>query len=83
MARCRSFFIGRTKPDARFTANECGLAFVRLGGCDGRFNGSRVVPINRLNDLPPISTKPGWRIVGEPILDLAVNRDSIIVIEAN
>ena len=67
MTRSRSFFIGRTKPDAGFTANECRLALVCPGGCDGRFNGSRVVPINGFNDLPPIGTKPGWRIVGEPI----------------
>ena len=39
--------------------------------------------VNPGDDMPPIGLKSFWRVIGEPALDLAVDGNTVVVINRN
>ena len=47
---------------------------------DGRADGGDVVPVDPRLHVPAVSLEPLGRVVGEPALGLAVDRDAVVVV---
>ena len=72
--------VGRAFADHGLAADQCGL--VRpLGFGNRRVNCSHIMPIDARYHVPAIGFKALWRVVLEPALDLAIDRDAVIVIQ--
>jgi hypothetical protein len=54
-----------------------------FGTINGLGNGGRVMAIDRVNHIPAIGRKALWRVVDKPRGHLAVNGDSVVVIQRN
>jgi hypothetical protein len=53
------------------------------GRVDGALNFDRVVPVDFSDHLPAVSLEARGRVVGEPALDFAVDRDAVVVPEGD
>jgi hypothetical protein len=58
-----------------------GRAGVGLGSDDGAIDGVAVMAVNARNDLPAVGFEAFRRVVGEPALDMAVDRNAVVVVE--
>jgi hypothetical protein len=69
--------------DDRLAADQRGLAFLALRAADGARDGIRVVAVHVPDHLPAVGLEAPWRVISEPAGDLAVDRDAVVVVEAD
>ena len=60
-----------------------GRSALSCGSRDRRVDGVDVVAVDVGNDVPAVGLEAPRRVVGEPALDLAVDRDAVVVVEAD
>ena len=75
--------VGRAGADDGLAADQRGLGGVGLGLLDGGFDGDRVVTLHVADHLPAVGFEPFRRVVGEPALHMAVDRDVVVVVEGD
>ena len=54
---------------------------LRAGGLDGGVHGGGVVAVDAADDVPAVALEALGGVVGEPVLDVAVDRDAVVVIQ--
>src|SRR6185437_11973884 len=64
-------------------ANHRRTGGLRARRADSRDERFRVMPVDMRHDMPTIGREALRRIVGEPTLHLAVDRDAVVVIEGD
>ena len=74
---------GAPKPMIGLAADQRRTAFLRPRRLDRGANRLRVVPVDVRHDVPAIRLEALRRVVREPALDLAVDRDAVVVVEAD
>src|SRR5215471_6675449 len=73
--------IGRALADDRAAADESRPVGARVRPADCLVDGVDIVPVDARNDLPPVGLEAPRRVVGEPLPDLSVDGDAVIVVE--
>ena len=79
----RTCHIRCTPTNGGFTDDQSRFGGFRLSGGRGGIYRLSIVPIDRTNDIPAIGFKPTCRIVFEPTIDMTINRDAVVIVEAN
>jgi len=96
LARCRHFrvaerssmhavrarLVGRAPADDGLAADQRWLLAFGLCGLNGPLDGDRIVSIHVTHHVPAIGLEPPRRVVGEPAVDLTIDRDAVVVVEA-
>ena len=77
----RAPFVRRTKPDHRLAADQRRPPGLRLGDANRRLYRIGVMPVAVWDDAPAVGLETLRRVIGEPGLDVAVDRDVIVVIK--
>ena len=77
----RAGLVWRTHTDDCLAADQCRLAHFGAGGQQRTFDGFGVVAVHIGDDLPAIGLKAFRRVVGEPALDVAVDRNPVVVVK--
>ena len=75
--------VGRAGADDGLAADQRGLRGVGLGLLDGGFDLDRVVALHVADHLPAIGFETLGGVVGEPAVDVAVDRDVVVVVEGD
>jgi hypothetical protein len=75
--------VGRALADHGLAADERGARGVGTGALDRRGDGSRIVAVHVGHDLPAVGLEAPRRVVAEPALDVAVDRDAVVVVEGD
>ena len=70
-------------PDDGFGNNERGLVHARFSLGKRLIDGLDIVSVNRSDDVPPVGFEALTVIVGKPVFHIAVNRNSVIVVDGN
>ncbi len=90
LAKCRAVHVGRSGlvrgalADDRAAAEELRSAMPRAigpGRNDCRVDGGDIMAVDSRMNPPAIGLETSWRVVGEPVLGLAVDRDPVVVVE--
>ena len=76
--RCAFANHGFTADQRRFAVGGFGL---RLGGEQGCFNGGGIVTIDVGNHVPAVGGKARRCVVREPVFNVAVNRNAVVIPE--
>ena len=76
----RAGTVGRTLADRRAADDESRLRFRLLGLINGGGDGFDVVTVHRTDHVPAVRFKAAARVVAEPALDVAVDRNSVVVV---
>jgi len=79
----RPGFVWRPPTNLRAADDQHRLAARRPRFLNGGGTGNRIMTIYRPDDIPAIGPETCWRIVTEPALDMAVDRDAVVVPERN
>ena len=75
--------VGRAGADDGLAADQRGLGGVGLGLLDGGFDGDRVVALHVADHLPAVGFEALGGVVGEPAVDVAVDRNVVVVVEGD
>ena len=78
-----ALFVGRTKTDHGFAADDGGLVGLGASGFDGGLDGGAVVTVNGGDDMPAVGFKTLGGVVGEPTFYFTVDGNAIVVVERN
>ena len=81
MATLSARFIGAALTNHGFAANQRRARGFRLRGSESCLNRCGVVTIDFGNNLPTIGLEAFGGIIGEPTLDLAVDRNAVVVVD--
>ena len=77
----RALLVGGARTDHGAADDEAGALGLGLGERDGSIDRAHVVPVDRLDHVPAVGTEARGGILGEPALHLAVDRDSVGIVE--
>ena len=69
--------------DHGLAADQRRLDALRLGGVDRGVDRLRVVPVHVRDHVPAVGLEALRRVVGEPAFDVAVDRNAVVVVEAD
>ena len=75
-----TFFVGTSFPDNCLATNNGGTSRVGNRCIHSIADSRRVVPIDISNDLPAIGFKAFDCVIGKPAVHLAVDRNTVVVI---
>lgn len=73
--------IGRTVADHSLAADQCGFVVDRTGLADRLGDCLGVMPVDVAHHMPAVGLEALRRVVGEPTLDMTVDRDPVVVVE--
>ncbi len=76
-----ALLVGRAPADHGLAADQGGTAGFLARGFDGGLDLVGVVAVHVTHHLPAIGFEAGRRVVGEPALGFAVDRNAVVVIE--
>ena len=79
MAGLFALLVGRAPTDHSSAADKRGVCRISLGLIDRLGDRLRIMAINILNDLPAIGAKTRWRVIGKPTLNIAVDRNAVVI----
>src|SRR5262249_43998121 len=79
----RAGAVGRALADDGLAADERRTIADAVRFADGGGDRLHVVPVDMGNDMPTIGGKTPGRVVGEPALGLAVDRDPVVIVEGD
>ena len=71
----------RTLGDQRLAADEARPALLELRRLDRGVDRLHVVPVDVRDDVPPVRLEALRGVVGEPVPDVAVDRNAVVVVE--
>ena len=74
-----ALLVGRAPADHSTAADKRGACRIGLGLIDRLGDRLRIMAINILNDLPAIGAKTRWRVIGKPTLNIAVDRNAVVI----
>ena len=83
VGRLAALLVRRTIANHGARANQRRLAAFAARTTQRLGHGLAIVPIDILDDLPSVGREPLGRIVGHPALHGTVNRDAIVVVDAD
>ena len=78
-----ALLVRRSETDRGPAADQGRLSCFGLRGTDGLVDFDRIVTIDVADDLPAVGFETGGGIIGEPTIGVAVNRDAVVVPEAD
>jgi hypothetical protein len=79
--RFRPRLVGRALADHRAAADEAGARALGARAFHRGRERLRIVPVDRRDDVPAVRLEALRRVVAEPAVDLAVDRDAVVVVE--
>ena len=74
--------VGTALADMRFTSNQCGFVSAVFGCRDGAADRLHIVAVHA-DDTPAISLEASRCVVNEPRRDLAVDGDTVVVVQGD
>ncbi len=75
--------VRRSPADHRLAADQRRTVCARVGDADGGIHRFDIVPVHASHHLPAVRLEPLRRVVREPALDVAVDGDAVVVVEAD
>ncbi len=83
VGRLGALLVRRTPADDRLAADQRGPVRLGFRRPDRALDGGRIVTIHVAHDVPSIGLEATRRIVREPAVDFAVDRDAVVVVETD